>query len=201
MSKRNAITPAVLRELLNYDPETGAFRWKERDVSWFQPSARRSAAHICALWNARYAGKPALTAKNQDGYRHGYILGVHVKAHQVAWAWVHGCWPENEIDHGDGDEANNRIRNLQDTTHQSNSLNRRAYQKASDLPPGVKFYPNRRVRPYQARIRIRGKSLSLGYHDTPEKAHAAYLDAAREHGFSPRHGRLNENLPTPVPTL
>lgn len=189
MAKHELPSPEVLRQLLDYDPETGILTWKYRDVSWFRPSATRSAVHVCALWNSRYAGKPALTGHWGLGYRAGSVLGVRVKAHRACWAIHYGKWPSEDIDHDDGDSSNNRIRNLFDRTTQQNCMNAAPHRKKSDLPPGVKFYPKRKGRRYQARIGLRGKSLSLGYHDTAEAAHAAYLAAADKHGFSRRHGR------------
>lgn len=188
MSARDAITPAVLRELLTYDPDTGALTWKARDVSWFNATERRSAANTCAVWNARYAGTPALAANDGQGYLAGSVLGVAIKAHRAAWAIIYGKWPD-EVDHQDGDTMNNRKMNLVDGARAGNSKNRKPYRKNSDLPPGVRF-DNRKRRPYGATIKVDGRTRYIGYYGTPDEAHAAYLAAAREHGFSPRHGRI-----------
>lgn len=45
-------------------------------------------------------------------------------AHRVAFALFHGRWPDNEIDHRDGDGGNNRPDNLRDATHRENQRNR-----------------------------------------------------------------------------
>ena len=74
-------------------------------------------------WNKKYVGKPALTAKNKNGYHQGAIFGRQISAHTVVWAWVHGDWPEHEIDHINGKRHDNRIENLRDVTHAVNTRN------------------------------------------------------------------------------
>jgi hypothetical protein len=46
-------------------------------------------------------------------------------AHRVAWFYVTGKWPENQIDHRDGDGWNNRFSNLRKATHTQNLYNQK----------------------------------------------------------------------------
>jgi len=99
-----------LRGLLDYDAESGELRWKER------PGNNR--------FNTKYAGRPALTARNSAGYPHGQIDGHCFLAHRVAWAIAHGQWPESEIDHINRDRADYRLDNLRPATRRQNCYNR-----------------------------------------------------------------------------
>lgn len=70
--KKEDLTQEIVRELLNYDPQTGALTWRKRDIKWFQ-SGNVSAEHLCKSWNAKYAGKEALGGQKVKGYKLGAI--------------------------------------------------------------------------------------------------------------------------------
>ena len=48
------------------------------------------------------------------------IMRVKYLAHRLAWLYVTGSWPSQDIDHIDGDPTNNRFANLREVTHQEN---------------------------------------------------------------------------------
>jgi hypothetical protein len=113
----------LLREILEFDLHTGEFRWKERPVEHF-PNGKPSPEKRCAMWNGKYAGKPALTCVDPRGYKKGEVSGVFVWAHRAAWALVSGRWPTLEIDHINRNKGDNRFRNLRQVTHRDNAKNR-----------------------------------------------------------------------------
>jgi hypothetical protein len=87
-------------------------------------------------------------------------------------------FPKQEIDHIDQDGSHNRWFNLREATHSQNIANARYLHKNKLGIKGVRqSSPSR----YQARMRVNGRSISLGCFPTPEAAHAAYLTAARQH--------------------
>lgn len=178
------ITGEVVRELLDYDPATGAFKWRERDIKHFRGTAGRTASHAAANWNSRYAGKPALTANTSDGYLHGNIYNRKVKAHRVAWLMVHGEWPDGQIDHINGDRSDNRICNLRVVTDAENKRNVKLYSTNKTGIPGVSW------------DRARGKWMvqclrkPVGRFSTFEAAVAARREAERAGNFHPNHGRI-----------
>lgn len=175
----------VLIQLLSYNPETGELRWKERSVEWFEASATRAASHIMALWNARYAGKEALNCISGNGYREGPLLNQRVKSHRVIWKMVTGKDPD-QVDHVDGDRANNRWNNLRDVDQSQNQKNTRRRRDNTTGVVGVYRYPfERRLPTWAAKL----GDAHLGYFTSFDEAVAARKAAEREHGFHPNHGR------------
>jgi hypothetical protein len=159
------ITQARLKELLHYDLETGAFTWL---VSKKGPGAA--------------AGRTAGSTR-YDGYIQIKLDGRKYWAHRLVWMWLYGFWPDQNIDHIDGNPSNNAISNLRDVSQAWNIHNIRKDKprNASNLPRGVyqinggNFY---------ARIRSNG-TLHLGTFATIQEAQTAYLKAriARHPGY------------------
>lgn len=149
------LTAERLREVLIY--EAGVFRWR------------------CSR-GPRRPGSVAGCA-NGEGYIVICIDGARHYAHRLAWLYVHGEWPEGEIDHRDRRKANNKIENLRDATRSENNANR-AGQRANRLKGAVW---HKKAGRWMASIQVKGRSVYLGLHDTEEAAHAAYLAAAKEH--------------------
>jgi hypothetical protein len=150
------ITQERLRELLHYDPDTGLFTWKVD---------RRGTAKAGSV-----AGGP-----NSDGYIQIRVLGKRYKAHQLAWLYCNGVIPK-EIDHEDTDKSNNRIKNLRPSTRSQNRANTKAACTNKSGFKGVSLHKSSNK--YIAQIKIKGKKKSIGYFDSPEKAHTAYCEAA-----------------------
>lgn len=103
--------------------------------------------------------------------------GKFYKAHRLVWLYVHGQMPDCDIDHIDGDKANNRISNLRLATKSQNKANEKLRRDNSSGFKGAKPHMGR----WQARIFVGGKRMSLGYYSTAAQAHEAYLNAARLH--------------------
>lgn len=122
----------LLRQLLAYDPDTGALTWLPRHIDMFGGNVRS-----CGTWNTRYAGKPALYHLDAHGYRTGTLLGVAAKAHRVAWALHYGTPPAGQIDHINGDRADNRSSNLRDVSHSQNQRNAGVRADNKTGMPGV----------------------------------------------------------------
>lgn len=173
MTKRILPTPEQLRQLLRYDPETGKMFWLPRPREMF-PTQRSFNT-----WNSRFAGKEAFTAITKEHYRFGTIFGHPFRAHRVAWAIYYGKWPDEFIDHKNGDTEDNRLENLREASNAENMQNAGRPSHNTSGYKGVSFY-----KPYQkwkASIRAFGKQVHLGYFDAPESAHAAYCEAAKQY--------------------
>jgi hypothetical protein len=152
-----AITAEKLREILDYDPETGVFTWRVT-LSIRAPSG--STAGTCC----------------NDGRVNITICGRRYKAHRLAWLYVHGEWPPELIDHIDGNPSNNRIANLRPATCRQNGANaKRSVSNTSGFKGVCWDGVNRR---WRAHITLNGKTKCLGRFDKIEDASAAYRKAA-----------------------
>jgi hypothetical protein len=179
-------TPELLRELLKYDPDTGKLFWLPRGVHLFTDGLQ-SAAHACKRWNARNAGKAALTTATRHGYYYGSVFNTHCRAHRVIWAIVHGEWPQDQIDHINGNPSDNRILNLRSVTHRENHKNRGLSTRNTSGRLGVRWEASRSK--WQARIGVEGREKFLGSFDSFEEASAARKAAEVKYGFHKNHGR------------
>ncbi len=149
----------AMAEHLQYDEQAGLF-------------TRRIAS------GGRRVGAPA-GAIRKDGYMHVALCGKTYLAHRLAWALVHGDWPQHQIDHIDGNRLNNAISNLRDVSPTTNQQNRRrAYKTSTTGLLGASL--DRARGKFVARIKVGNRNLTLGRFDTAQEAHEAYLSAKRK---------------------
>ncbi len=60
---------------------------------------------------------------NNDRYLKAMLLGTRYKIHRLAWLYVYGEFPKEQIDHINGDRLDNRICNLRDVSQIMNNQN------------------------------------------------------------------------------
>ena len=102
-----------------------------------------------------------------------------IKGHRLAWFMTHGSWPENEVDHVNGDKTDNRIENLRKATRSENMRNCGMKRNNTSGFKGCRL----REKGWQARITLQGKQHHLGFFKTAAEASAAYEEAAKKlHG-------------------
>jgi len=189
-AKRNDNIPPqdVLDRLFTYDPITGDLRWKRRTVDFFTDNRFHTAEMQCAVWNKRHAGDIAFRISN-SGYRQGAIFGKPVSAHRVVWKLIFGT-DAVIIDHINGNRADNRLENLRECTSQENMRNQRRRFDSKSGVCGVTW--NKGVGKWQAQIKVNGKNIYLGIHESIEDASDAYQKAKLEYGFHRLHGEGQE---------
>ena len=181
----NEMNPrAGISDLLDYDPHTGSLTWKRRSEDMF--SSRRAAA----VWNAKYAGKPALNCDDGHGYRHGRLHRKHLFAHRAAWAIYYGTPVPDRIDHINGDPADNRIINLRAVSNVENGRNSKRSKANKTGVTGV-FLDRRRAR-FIAYISGPDGREYLGNFGHIEDAAEARRLAEVRHGYHQNHGRTGK---------
>jgi hypothetical protein len=124
------LTAERVRELLTYDPETGAFRWKTTG-SHRNPYANREEAG-CRGRRYRMIG----------------VGGRLYVAHRLAWLLMTGDWPQHQVDHKNGNGFDNRWSNLRSATQSQNVCNRRIDGRNKVGKTGVQRHSSGRWRAY-----------------------------------------------------
>lgn len=153
--KRSDLTLDYIKSVLDYDPETGLFKWKGNQ------------------WTGRSAG-----TINSDGYMKIAIQRLDFKAHRLAWAIFYGEMLDSTvpIDHINGTRTDNRICNLRACTSKQNSENSR---KPRSNTSGFKGASKMKIcENFRAYICHNRKQIHLGMFDTAEEANKAYCKAA-----------------------
>jgi hypothetical protein len=144
-----------LRRYFEYDAETGILSWKIQ----------------------KGAAKSGRIARNRcHGHYRVRLNGRLLWVHRVIWCIAYGSWPRHQIDHRNGDRSDNRLVNLREATNQLNQANRKATSGSGFK--GVSWHKG--AKKWIASITVNRKNIYLGLHETPESAHAAYMDAARQ---------------------
>lgn len=187
MATRLLPTPTELRQLLDYNPETGKLFWKERPVEMFAQRGRVPREQGAKMWNNRWAGREAFTATGTAGYKVGALNFVNSSAHRVIWALHYGEWPKEQIDHINGIRDDNRISNLREVSDAENKKNtkRRADNKSGQQ--GVSWYS--KIQKWSAEIKVDGRKLRLGQFSALPDAIAARKLAEKKYGYHENHGR------------
>jgi hypothetical protein len=147
-----------LNQLLNYDPETGIFRWK-----------------IFRRWSAKVGDIAGFISSK--GYRKISVDGVDFSAHRLAWKMFYNEEPNFQIDHIDRNKDNNKINNLRLVTNQENQRNVDLQKNNKSGFKGVYF--NKKQQKWIARIGFNYKKINLGTFETPTDAYNAFIEAEK----------------------
>ena len=175
--KRKRLTHERLKELLAYNPKTGKFYHR----------------------TTRGRGLMGLEAGSAigDGYFRVRVDQTNYLTHRLAWFYVHGYLPENQIDHIDRDPGNNRIDNLREV---SQVCNLRNCGNPVDNTSGVKGVCRRRGRKWHVQIAVYGHRYHIGYFDDFDEA-VCYRLAAEQclnwegcDSSSPAYCYVQENI-------
>lgn len=173
MAKASEVSIDELRDTMRYDTETGKLFWTH-------------SPHRNEAWNKRFPGREAFTYTHKDGYKVGIFSNAHLKAHRVIWAIVYGEWPL-QVDHINGDRADNRIQNLRSVTAQENARNRGLRSDNKAGVTGVCW--DRKEGKWIAQLTVDGRNRRLGAFNSKDDAAAAWRDAfEKQDGFHPDHG-------------
>ena len=149
------LTQSRLRELLDYDPSTGVFRWR----AFASDYCRRVKIGDVAGGAVAPTGYKAVRVDKRDYYQH-----------RLAWLYVYGSFPPKGryIDHINCVKTDNRIENLRVVSQSEQNANSTRFNKTGFN--GI----HKNKRRWYAAIHKNGKKYKLGSFDSPEKASMAY---------------------------
>ena len=154
------LTQARLKELLDYNSETGEFFWRKTLKGHVR--ANKRAGHLSG-----------------DGYWIIGIDGKQYRAHRLAWLYMHGCFPKKELDHKNRNRSNGCIGELREANRGQNRANSKLQKNNRSGFKGVYKDGNS----WKAEVKSNGTKIYLGMFKTPEAAHAAYCRVAEKlHG-------------------
>ena len=157
------ITAERLREVLDYDPETGVFTRAKGGYGFFSGS---------------------IAGSKNKGYIRIKVDGKLYGAHRLAWLYVNGTLPDGDIDHINRVRTDNRISNLRVASDAENAQNKSKYRNNKSGVAGV--YWHKLTEKWAAQIRVNGVSIHLGCYRDIDEAKAARSEAkAKYHKFHP----------------
>jgi hypothetical protein len=157
------ITYDEVHKLFNYDPEIGIFTNKIPRGS----SAKKGA----------FAG-----SLNGDGYLNIQVNGKIYKVHRLAWLYVFGYFPENQIDHINRIRTDNRIENLREVSQSCNMKNSKIQSNNTSGVRGV--YWNKQKKKWKAYIQDqKRKQIFLGYFTSLLEAAQARYEAELKYDY------------------
>lgn len=137
------LTQEILRDLLDYNPETGVWTWRNP-----LPRSKMKPGDL--------AGRITDGGRRQIRIASGFYY-----ASRLAWLYMTGEWPKEEIDHVNRVRDDDRWINLREATHSQNSFNR-SFCEVSGEWRGIRANCNKFV------VSIGG--LYLGNFDSFEEA-------------------------------
>jgi|ERR1035437_1587146 hypothetical protein len=159
MTKERCFSTAYLHKRLDYNPLTGIFLWNYKNN--------------CLTKNLKIAGH-----KDEDGYILIRMNGIILYGHRLAWKMTYAEDAPELLDHIDRNPSNNRVLNIREGNHTTNSQNRVEPKNNSSGTKGVSF--DKRDGKWRAYISLGKKQTSLGYFSTKEGAVIVRQKAEKE---------------------
>jgi len=139
-----------LKKILHYESEIGIWTW------------------LISLSKRIQIGQEAGTINLTTGYRQIQIDKKIYSSSSLAWFYMTGEWPINEVDHADLNRLNDVWDNLRLASRSQNGLNKHVRKDSKLGVKGVRYRKTKRK--FQARFRDK----HLGYFETLEEAKIVY---------------------------
>lgn len=159
---KNHLPQALLKLLLDYNPETG-------EVVWKIPYGKNKIGDQVGFH---------VPQKNKQRSALYFYYGGHLRSVAATiWVWMTGEFPEVEIDHENRDNIDNRWVNLREATRSQNQTNTGLYKNNKCGHRGVHRHQGR----WRAMISVDGKNKHIGYFNSESEAASAWESEARSH--------------------
>lgn len=164
---RSNISQEYLKSCISYDPETGVMRWLVSN-------------------SIRVKVGDEIRGKTVRGYKRCQIDKIRYKAHDLAWLYMTGAWPEALVDHRDCDPQNLRWQNLRPATQMQNCHNKSLSRHNTSGIKGVHF--RKREQKWFASVRVAGKTVQRSFPDIASAQAAVREMCIQLHGELANHG-------------
>ena len=161
------LTQTKLKEILYYDPETGLFTWLI--LAGKRVKIGDIAGSLC------------------QGYLSIMIYGKSYKAHRLAFLYMTGSWPKEQIDHINHVRDDNRWINLREATNQENCKNQSRSKNNTSGVCGVIWHKQHKK--WMAYIMTDSKQKHLGLFVDKLEAICARKSAEIKYVFHENHGK------------
>lgn len=170
MYKYNMLTLTKLKEYVEFDPDTG--EWNRIKINGCEPEHERFLG-----WTKHQ--------NSSNNYRAIRIEDTIYQAHRLAWFYMTGEWPVNDIDHINRKRNDNRWSNLRSVSRQENLTNKSKYKNNTSDIPGVTEIKGKKGIRWRAYIYKDKKQINLGTFLNIEEAKKA-REAAEVIYFLPK---------------
>lgn len=170
--KEFTLTQDSLKDLLHYDPDTGIFTWIVN-----RGGGARSGD------TAGYSGET-----RGKKYFRTEISGKAYLLHRLAYLYMTGKWPDNEIDHDDGNGLNNKWDNIGPATRVQNSKNMRKSISNKSGVTGV--YLDKERNKWCVQINFEHRQIKLGRFEAFNDAVIARKMAEYKYNYHKNHGSV-----------
>jgi hypothetical protein len=147
--------------------------WVEFVLERFVYNYKSETVHWKSIYSEDGCGSVLTGFVYGNGYRGFTVCGKPRRFHHIVWILTTGAVPKLEIDHIDGDRAHNSHTNLREVDKSANMHNNSAKGYSLCKATGR----------WQARTKVKNRSIHLGYFKTEQEARAAYEAAKKLHGF------------------
>lgn len=150
--KEDNLTHENLKSILNYDANTGMFKWL------ISPSIGTRKGYLAG-------------SLSHDGYIHIVIRSKSYLAHRLAWFYTHGEWPPKQIDHINRVRDDNRLLNLRLADSYLNAQNQGLRKCNTSGVKGVGIHKT--TKKWRATIHHNNKRIHIGLYDNLQDAKLA----------------------------
>ena len=173
------IDPCLVRESLDYNPDTGILVWKHRVL-------RAGFERVDKAWNTAHAGKIAKGQAHRHGHFQLMLFCRNYMMHRIVWAHYYGETTQGGIDHINGDPTDNRIKNLRLANQSQNLMNSKVHFDSTSGVKGVSW--DKRAGKWYVYINTQYKRKFLGTFDDLSVAAKIRKEAEQKY-----HGEFARN--------
>ena len=154
------INQETVRKLFHYDAESGMLLWRNGNGRNVKP------------WQEA-------KAKNANGYYTAKINGKSYLTHRLAWLYVYGEFPKEDIDHKNRIRNDNRLCNLRAVSRTDNcqNISLPSHNKSGHI--GVSWFKSHNC--WTVYVKVNKKNKWLGYYKNLDDAIAARKEGEKQY--------------------